>query len=578
MLPRPLRSLDLEAVGPGAAGVLLAAPILAAYYPPMSDLPLHEAAVGILRHYGDPSLVPPGLYTLNLGEPNQLFHLTAWALSYVVSTRWAVKLVVAATVALLPVCAARLARHAGASPLAGVAAAPVALGWLFDWGLVANLIGLAALLAVLPSLDDLAARPSPKRAAIAAAATGLLYLAHGAMMLLYAGAACLFALLRPWSRRSTWTVAPVATAAALTALEAERTRAFETAAGTALPTLWTPLWRKVAQLPDLVAPSSDAAASLVVVVLFAIVLAAFAALRQRERRGAAPGGLRAWALEQRWALLALAGLAAFFAFPLTLHGATLVYQRWLAPALAIGAVAVAPARLTGRPARVALLTLAALPLATLAIAWPSFVDSDRAYRALDELAAQIAPGSAVATLNLGHGDPSRTYSLGSADGRILATRGGRLAYAFTDTAISPVVIAPAARWQESLLRIGWDAWDLRPSHDLHRFRYLLLRSADVDLVRVAAMALEPQAEVVASAGEWALLESRLPLVSVTAPDAPLETPEPESLRSRAAAIAASLRSGPNPVDVAIPPAPPPNPIVVALRRAAGPTSPGTLQR
>jgi hypothetical protein len=81
---RPLRR--------GAAGVVLALPSLIAFYPPLGDLPYHKAAIGILRRFGDPSMFPPGLYRRNLGEPNQLFHMVGWALSHLMSSRWAVKL------------------------------------------------------------------------------------------------------------------------------------------------------------------------------------------------------------------------------------------------------------------------------------------------------------------------------------------------------------------------------------------------------------------------------------------------------------------------------------------------------
>src|SRR5947208_8079063 len=74
---------------PYVAGVLLALPVLIAVYPPMSDLPFHEAGVSILRHFGDTEMFPPGLYFRNFGHPNQLFHLSAYALSFLMSTRMA---------------------------------------------------------------------------------------------------------------------------------------------------------------------------------------------------------------------------------------------------------------------------------------------------------------------------------------------------------------------------------------------------------------------------------------------------------------------------------------------------------
>ena len=60
----------------------------------------------------------------------------------------------------------------------------------------------------------------------------------------------------------------------------------------------------------------------------------------------------------------------------------------------------------------------------------------------------IEPGHALAEVDLGPGDPTRSYSLGPAYGRILATKGGRLAYSFTDSPIYPMVIAQPYQWNE----------------------------------------------------------------------------------------------------------------------------------
>src|SRR5262249_46995394 len=129
-----------ERHSPLAAGLVLALPVLLASYPPMSDLPLHEAIVGVMRHYGDRSYFPDGLYQLNLGHPNQLWYFAAWALSWVVSTATACKLVVAATLVALPLGAARFADHVGVTRWTALLVAPLGLGWLFFWGLIANLV------------------------------------------------------------------------------------------------------------------------------------------------------------------------------------------------------------------------------------------------------------------------------------------------------------------------------------------------------------------------------------------------------------------------------------------------------
>src|SRR5579863_5750307 len=90
-------------LAPWIGGAVLALPVLIARYPPMSDLPLHEASVGLLRHWGDPHFAPPTLYFLNLGHANQLFSILCFALSLVMPIAWASKVVVASAILGLPV-------------------------------------------------------------------------------------------------------------------------------------------------------------------------------------------------------------------------------------------------------------------------------------------------------------------------------------------------------------------------------------------------------------------------------------------------------------------------------------------
>src|SRR5262249_30387630 len=147
----------------------LALPTLLAHDLPTTDLPMHEAVVGILRHFGDAAYFPPNLYRLNLGHPNQLFHVSAWLLSYAFGARWACKLVVAfAQIAILE-SGARLADYLGRSRWAAVLLAPLALGFTYYWGLVANLLGFAAFFAAVPVLDRAAKVPTARTLASACA-------------------------------------------------------------------------------------------------------------------------------------------------------------------------------------------------------------------------------------------------------------------------------------------------------------------------------------------------------------------------------------------------------------------------
>jgi hypothetical protein len=538
----------VEALAPWVAGLLLAAPVLIAFYPPMTDLPFHEGAIGILRHFGDPSMFPPGLYRLNLGEPNQLFHMAAWALSYVVSTRWAVKLVVAAAVALVPVCAARFARHVGASPLAALVVAPMALGWLFSWGLAANVIGLAALLAVLPVLDRLASEPAPRRALAAMGGAVLLYFAHETMLFVFIGMALALALLRPPRplRHVALRLAPAAAGIAIAAAQLRWQQRFMTPSIAKLPVVWQTPWSKLGRIPYLLMPAGDPVVHGLMFALCLLAIGTFVWLRARQRRSSAEprpslrADPRAWALAARWELFALTCFVAFMAFPLTLNGASLVYQRWFPPAFAVFAVTAAPRDLWTRPALVARIAAAVLPLATLLVAWPGFADASHEHAALESLMPYVDRGSAVAAVDLGPGEPSRPFSLGPASGRILAERGGRLSYAFTDSPISPAVIARRYQWQEALVRIAFDSWNFRPAHDLKRFRYLLVRTSDPRTVWMATYALSDDAEYVAGEGEWLLFRSRFAVAPLTSPDWPMEKPPPPSLRDKIGEIAQKL--------------------------------------
>jgi hypothetical protein len=396
--------------------------------------------------------------------------MAGWALSYAVSTRWAAKLVVAAAVALVPVCAARFARHVGASPLAALVVAPMALGWLFSWGLVANLVGLTALLAVLPVLDRLSDDPTPRRALGAVGGAVLLYFAHEAMLFLYgaaalglappaprvrpAGGAALGALCR---RRGHGDRAGALAEAPAHARRSRAAHAVASALAQAEARPLPPHARRGSRGPRRDGAALPARHGLV------------RWLRSRERRmGPTPEGLRGWAKAYRWEMFAVACFAAYLAFPLILHGATLVYQRWFPPGFAVLAVVLAPRDLWVRSGLVARIAVAALPLATLLVAWPAFADASQAHEALATLLPYVETGSAVVAIDLGPGVGARNYSLGAASGRVLATRGGRLVHSFADSPISPVLLAPAYQWNESFLRVGFDPWGLRPQHDLRR--------------------------------------------------------------------------------------------------------------
>src|SRR5258708_7345197 len=100
-----------ERWAPYVVGVLFAIPVLLAKYPPMDDMPLHEASIGLWRHWSDPQFAPRGLYYLNLGHANQLFSFLVYVLSFLVPIGSASKIVVAASLFAFPVAAGHFADH-----------------------------------------------------------------------------------------------------------------------------------------------------------------------------------------------------------------------------------------------------------------------------------------------------------------------------------------------------------------------------------------------------------------------------------------------------------------------------------
>src|SRR4029077_1058151 len=175
----------------------------------------------------------------------------------------------------------------------------------------------------------------------------LLYLAHEAMMFVYAGIALALAFVRPWSWiKTAWRLTPFVAGVSIAVGQAEWQRRFMTPAVRAMPRSWHPFTHKLDRIPYIILPATERGAQFAMLALCALTIGLFLWLRARERRGVslsnAPlpasspfGRIRQWALACRWELVAALLLAAYFAFPLTLNGATLVYHRWFPPAFAI---------------------------------------------------------------------------------------------------------------------------------------------------------------------------------------------------------------------------------------------------
>lgn len=496
-----------DRIVPAVVAALLTAPTLIAYYPPMTDLPLHEAMVGALLHRGDPSWFPPGLLTTNLGHSNQLVHVLGWALAHIVGTRWAMKLLVAAAQAGIVLGGARTATHLGRAPVAASLLAPLALGATFYWGLVANLLGLACLLWCLPIFDSAARAPTKGRAAKASLAMILLFFAHESVVLVAMSLVVVLVLSsrEHRARGVALGLLPGAVGAAIVAAHHAWSQSLVTEGMIATGLERTPVVQRLAALPRALFGAHDAEG---LVLASALTVLALVGLRVSSRNR---GPVRRF-------LVASAGLfALYLVFPSAYGSMSMMHDRFLAPAWALFVLAFAPA---GRVRPLGLVAASTPPLAVLVLAVPQFVDSDRVHRDVARLLADVPRGSAVTVVVPdGPGDRRRIYSTATAPSRSVALVGGRAGLSLAISEFAPVQIAPALRWDEYERRLlGLGTLSLRPRYDLKRFGYVLARTPDEPNARaLLAAAFGEDAAPVAVAGEWTLFRSTHDVAPVDAP-------------------------------------------------------------
>ena len=533
------RSARLERIVPWIAGAVIALPALIARYPPMADLPAHEAAVGLLRHWGDARFVPANVYSLSLGQPNQLLYFLILAFAYVVRVGIAAKLVVAATLFLLPVAAAGYADHLRVTRWTALLVAPIGLGWLFFLGLLANLLGLVAYLFALPVLDRFVSAPTARRFALVSAIIVVLHFVHG-LMAAAAGVTLVVLTLCAWRewRVNAVRMAPTLVVGGLAlfsralAWETGGARYGETASAPA------PLLHRLRAAPGVLFAGDEAASGC----LFMIAVVAVALFAIERWKGGVDGPSLRWrdrAYELRFETLSAVFVTLYLVTPQDLDWTNLIYQRFLSLAWCVLVVAVAARNRPGAPWRWPRIVASVLPLAPVLMFWPEFVASDRVYRDLDAVIEHMAPGSSYAVLELGPNDDPM-FSPVTSNGHIVASLGGRSLFDYTRSPVSPVVQRPEARWNEVFQRLDHHTYRFVPEHDLRFFRYVVLHTTDPALGELVRLAMEPEARTLLHEGELTLLESTLPRVPLDAPDDPFPMPHPPSLDERAVARAKAL--------------------------------------
>jgi hypothetical protein len=530
----------IERAAPWCAGAFLALPVLIAKFPPMADVPLHEASVGLLRHWGDRVFSPPSIYFVNLGHANQLFSFLVLALSLVMPIAWATKVVVATALAAVPIAAARFADHLGAPRWTALLVAPIGLGWLFFWGLIQNIIGLSVLLASLPTIDEFATRPTGRGALRVCAVFLLLHFAHQAMQLVACAAIGFCALGASWSiRAAAWRCASVGFCAGV--VYAAQKYAWHFAGPVhqdTAPYVYAELWHKVDAISGVLFGGFEPYIRNLILLLACIPVAWSLVVRcrgPRDRRGWAR--LHAW----RFEIFTLALVVIYFAAPANIKSTTLVYHRFLPPAWAIFAVSAATGTASALRA-VPRLICASLPIAAVLVAWPSFVDSHRVYSGLADVMKHMERGSAVACVDLGPDPPYRMWSPVSAMGQVVAEHGGRALYDYTQSPISIVSQRPEKQWADVVERTTGQLYMIRPQWDLTRFRYLLVWTSQPTVAIATALALRGDAQFVAAGGDWYLFESTHTLVPIDSDDVPMAHPFPPSLRKRMETVSKEIEA------------------------------------
>jgi hypothetical protein len=551
-----IRRLAREYAAPILAGLALAAPTLLARFPPMTDLPLHDALVGLLRHLHDPAFFPPDLYRLNLGHPNQLFHLSAWGLSYLFGVDGGCKVVIALAQVGILVGGARLTRYLGRSAWSALALAPLAMGWSYFWGLVANLVGFAMLLFALPTLDRAVSAPSARGFLKSSLWMVVLYLAHESVMVVACSAVLVFTLGQPLQRRATaLRLAPIGVALVIFVTHLiVQARMIGVDKGGVSTVDFRGIWPKVNSIPVTLTGSLDIVSRTALFTLALLCLLVLAMERWRAHDEPAPRSFAPFVHRYRFELTALVNAIAYFVMPFGMAGGTLFNHRFYHPAYALLVVSIGPLWTRRRLSLLARAIVATLPAAILLIDWPQFVESDHLARGLDGLIPDIEMNSSLVFLEADPVTGTRIFVSSTSGARTLAQRGGRLLHSLTSSAIAPVHVNPAFEWPEAEGRVSASTMKLRPEHDVQMFRYLLVHSRDPSVALLVRTALGDDAHFVDLSGEWILFESSRPRIPIDSPELPMPSPAPHTLGWRMKQLMASLRDGgaPAPAAVALP--------------------------
>jgi hypothetical protein len=485
------------------------------------------------------------MYFVVAPQANQLFHFLSYALSFLVSSVLACKMVVAATILLGPVVASRHFARLGLSRLPALLVLPLVCGFLFRGGLVANLLGFVLFLASLPLLERLAKRPSIRLALGSVGASALIFFAHESAALIFAMVAGYFMLVRARGAKAfALQSVPLVTILMLALVQLQVGARL---AGANMREIGNDYGldalERLTALPGAVFGGYDRVRLAVLASVWLASLVAFGVAKGR------PFGkelaLRVLLWRYRYPLLSVALFVMFFTFPMSLGGTTLLSHRFLPAACSLLVMSCAPqarAACGSRGATVSrALLAAAVPFVMLGVELKSFVDADHRFRDLDAVLRHVPNNVAVAQLDLTPMPPGAIGPIPGAASRVLAVHGGRMLFALADMPPNPIYTRREWQWNEPIVRLSHSPYGWMPAHDARRFSYLLARGVKPRARAFVAEALKPEQELVASQGEWDLYRSTVPVVPLASPDESLPEPRPETLADRVNALL--LRGG-----------------------------------
>lgn len=178
MARSPLRAL-LGAASIAVTLYVVVGPLVAARYPPMTDLPFHAAYTSILRHHADPAWHFREQFELQPVAVPYLSHYAVGALlMLVLPPLAAVKAATAILLLLVPAGMAVLLAGMKKSPLGALLTLPLVYSTLTHWGFI-NFVAALGLFAMSVGLAMLVVdRPTPARRAALALALVALFFTH----------------------------------------------------------------------------------------------------------------------------------------------------------------------------------------------------------------------------------------------------------------------------------------------------------------------------------------------------------------------------------------------------------------